>query len=126
MAEDKDKLRILVCDDEPVVRDLLSIYFKKLNCHVDCTKDGDEMLDKFNAGEYDVVFLDILLPGKDGIALLKEIRKDKPQTVVLMTGYAVEEGEAKALGAMDYLYKPFDMDKIQWIIDRVKREKGKI
>lgn len=124
MAEEEKKLKVLVCDDDGVTRDLLSVNLSKLSCDVDCIDNGDKLLDKLRLEDYDVLFLDIMLPGKDGIALLKTIKENKPKTAVIMiTAYAVEESKAKEIGAADYLYKPFDWDKMCWIIDRVGKQK---
>ncbi len=124
MAEEENRLKVLVCDDDVVTRNLLLVNLKKLSCDVDCIDNGDELLDKLKFSDYDILFLDILLPGKDGIALLKEIRDNKLDTAIIMiAAYSVEESEAKVIGATDYLYKPFDWDKMRWIIDRARRRK---
>lgn len=124
MAEKENKLKVLVCDDDAVTRGLFSENLRKISCHVDCINNGKELIDRLSLEDYDLIFLDILLPCKDGISLLREVKENKPETAVIMiTAYTVEENRAKEIGAMDYLYKPFDWDKIYWIIDKVKKQK---
>ncbi len=82
-------------------------------------KDGFEALDKVKDSKYDLVFLDVRMPGMDGAETLEKIKSMSPDSiVVMMSGYSVEEEvkRALALGAQDFITKPFeDVDQIMTI-----------
>jgi len=89
--------------------------------------NGKDALQKVMEQSFDIVFTDIVMPGMDGIATFKALRKLKPDLpIVIMTGFAVEDkiAEAMSLGAMDYLYKPFDIWEIIAILKKLEKKKG--
>src|SRR5450830_317322 len=109
------KTKILVVDDEEVVR--LS-YLKTLSgqhYNVDVVADGKDALQMMSQQPFDVVLLDLRMPGIDGMTVLKTIKEKWPESeVIIITGYpAVESAkEAVALGAYDYLAKPAGPDEV--------------
>jgi two-component system response regulator AtoC len=107
--------KILVVDDEPSVQNSLRMIFK--NDHqVILAGSAEEAIIKFRSEEPDLVFLDIIMPGKDGIEILKEIREIQPLTPVIMltaTRTVRTAVEAMKLGAYDYISKPFDLEEIR-------------
>lgn len=103
--------RVLVVDDELVVRDSLKEWLVVEGFSVDMAESGAEALELLSANEYGLMLLDIKMPGMDGVEVLKiakEMRETLP--VLMMTAYATVETavEAMKIGAEDYLLKPFD------------------
>jgi DNA-binding NtrC family response regulator len=100
---------ILVVDDEEVVRRSHSRVLKDERCRVEAVGDGEEALRAMETQPYDVVLLDLRMPGIDGMSLLKTLKARWPDSeVVVITGYpSVDTAkEAIRLGACDYLAKP--------------------
>jgi len=120
-------LKVFVVDDEQVIRDLFARILTVKGHEVISVDNGNDALQKVMEQSFDIVFTDIVMPGTDGIATFKALRKLKPNLpIVIMTGYAVENKieEAMSLGAVDYLYKPFDISEIILILKRLERNKG--
>ncbi len=102
---------VLIIDDEPGLRHTLSRLMQAAGCQVTAIADGQEALGILGNGTFDLVYLDIHLPGVNGLQVLREIRKKNTQMpVVLLTGHATLQSalEALRLGATDYLLKPID------------------
>jgi DNA-binding response OmpR family regulator len=102
---------ILVVDDEDPLRLSLSLILQKENYRVETAANADEALKCLQLREYDLIFLDLNLPGMSGIDLLVEIHRRVPQMpVVILTAYAALESAIQAirLGARDYLIKPVE------------------
>ncbi|MBQ7900929.1 MAG: response regulator transcription factor [Clostridia bacterium] len=114
-----DSNKILVVDDEKNICELIRLYLKKEGYDVLCANDGYDALKKF--GEYKVaaVILDIMMPGIDGIDVLKEIRKNSHVPVIMLTakGETIDKVLGLELGADDYIVKPFEPKEL---IARVK------
>ena len=110
---------ILVADDEESIRWVLSKALKKQGYEVDTAEDGIQARDMAQKRCYDLVILDIKMPGMNGLDVLKFIREERPQTlVVIMTAEATMEHAVTAMknGAYDYLTKPFDLTALDAII----------
>src|SRR5512142_404042 len=111
--------KILVVDDEVGVRDSLRMIFKK-DYTVITAGSAKEAWEKILTEEPDLIFLDIIMPQKDGMELLKEIREAQPLTPVVMltaTKTVKTAVDAMKLGAHDYVTKPFDVDELKVIAD---------
>ena len=110
-----EKTRILVVDDEEVVRLSHIRTLASVHCNVEVVHDGSEALQSMEQRPADVVLLDLRMPGMDGMAVLKTIKQRWPETeVVIITGYPTVETakEAVRLGAYDYLAKPVGPDDV--------------
>jgi DNA-binding NtrC family response regulator len=108
-------MRVLVVEDEADFRQTMVNRLSKRNIDASGAETGEKALKLINKFTYDVVILDIRLPGLDGISVLREIKKIKPLIeVVLLTGHGtVESGiEGMKLGAYDYMLKPAKFDDI--------------
>ncbi|MBW1900699.1 MAG: response regulator [Deltaproteobacteria bacterium] len=113
--QEREKFRILVVDDELIVRDSLKEWLEEEGFTVDVAESGPEALDQLDKKPYHLMLTDIKMPGMDGVELLKKAKESFPDlTVVMMTAYATVETavEAMKIGALDYLVKPFDPDKL--------------
>ena len=107
--------KILVVDDEEIIRITLSGFLMKDNHDVQVAEDADQAIELFAKTDFDVVVSDIILPRMTGVDLLKAIRKISPHVqVIMMTGMPTIETASESLraGAFDYLYKPIRKDAI--------------
>jgi len=107
--------KILIVDDEPVVRDSLGKWFTEEGFTVHAVGSAHEALNSFQPHMWDVALLDIKMPGIDGIELQNRLREADPDLIVIvMTGYASVETAIQALkqGAYDYICKPFEPDEL--------------
>ena len=113
---------ILIVDDEKNIRTHLATYVGSLGHGVDTAEDAALALRALAQRDFDVVLSDVRMAGMDGLALLREIRRRRPDAVVvLMTAYATvpEAVEAMRAGAYDYLVKPFSLDQVGLLLARV-------
>ena len=107
--------RVLVVDDEDVVRLSYAAALARSSCELRTARNGAEALRAMERNAFDVVFLDLRMPGQDGMSVLREIKHKWPESeVVIVTGYpSVDTAkEAVRLGAFDYLAKPVGPDDI--------------
>jgi two-component system response regulator RegX3 len=114
------KPRILVVEDEAAIRDGLADVLVYHGFRVDAVGDGREGLSKALTGRYDLVLLDVMLPGRDGFSICDEIRKvDRDQPIIMLTAKTSDEDivNGLTLGADDYIAKPF---AIAQLVLRVK------
>ena len=108
-------MRILVVEDEKDLRNIIKKRLVREHYSVDACGDGEEALDYMEMTSYDGVLLDIMLPGKDGFAILKEVRQMGNDTpILLLTARDGIEDRVKGLdsGANDYLIKPFSLEEL--------------
>ena len=111
----KRKLRILVVEDEAAIRDGLVDVLVFHGYDVDWTEDGREGLAKALTGHYDLILLDIMLPGMDGYTICNEIRQvDRDQPIIMLTAKTSDEDiiQGLKLGADDYVAKPFSVAQL--------------
>ena len=107
--------RVLVVDDEPVVVNSIRKTLARRAFRIDEAFSGREALEKVRTGTYDLVLLDMRLPDADGLDLMQDLRKKKPNLrVVIVTGYASVDTAVEAIrrGADDYMAKPFTPDEL--------------
>jgi DNA-binding NtrC family response regulator len=119
--ERKAGLRILVVDDEHIVRDSLGSWLRMDGHHVDTAENAREALRRLAETSYDIVLTDIKMPGMDGLELQERLCSEHPDlTVIVMTAYASVPSAVRALktGAYDYIVKPFDPDELSLLIRR--------
>lgn len=105
---DKD-IKILVVDDEDRIRRLLKMYLEREKYLIDEADNGNDALDKALNNDYDLILLDIMMPGKDGIEVCKEIREKKTTPVIMLTAKGEEANRVQGfeVGTDDYIVKPF-------------------
>ena len=104
-----NKQKVLVIDDEANVCELVSLYFEKAGYDVACAFNGSEGLDKVRQERPDIIVLDLMLPGMDGLDVCKEIRKTSNVPIIMLTARVDEVDRVLGLeiGADDYVTKPF-------------------
>lgn len=101
---------ILVVDDDRGIRDLLGKFLRQHGFETSLAKDGAEMQVHFDSGGIDLIILDIMMPGEDGLSLCKKIRKHSTIPILMLTAVSeeVERILGLELGADDYMSKPFN------------------
>ena len=108
MTENK-QLKILLIDDDRFLLDMYSLKFKKSGMDIDIASNGLNALEKLKSGSiYDIILLDIIMPGMDGLELLKTIREEKlaPEaTIIMLTNQADDYDKAKTFNVDDYIIK---------------------
>ncbi len=113
--------RILVVDDEPSMREFLTICLRRAGHEAEAAPDAATALARMDAHGFDLVITDLTMPGIDGMELLRRVvaRADAP-LVIMITAFATTDTavEAMKLGAYDYLVKPFKVDEIQVVVQR--------
>jgi DNA-binding NtrC family response regulator len=113
--------RILVVDDQEMMRDSLAATLAREGHEVTAAGDGPMAVTKLSAGRFDLLISDLKMPKMTGMELLAEAKKLRPEMpVVLMTAFATVQTavEAMKLGAYDYIQKPFDGEEIKLLVDR--------
>src|SRR6267378_1435939 len=113
--------RILIADDEDGLRWVLEKGFRGAGYQVTAVKDGTAALREAEAQPFDLILLDIRMPGMDGLTLLSHVRGKRPDAhVVIMTAHGTVETAIQAMqkGAYDYLAKPFDLDEALLLAER--------
>jgi DNA-binding NtrC family response regulator len=117
----KEEVKILVVDDEVIMRNLLLKILEQEGYLVTLAGSYNEAMTRLNAERYDIVLSDVKMPETNGFELLKIVKGQWPQTaVIMMTGYgdAYTVKEALMLGADEYVTKPFKSHEISLIIER--------
>ena len=118
--------KILIVDDEPSVCNSLGEWFLEDGFNVETAQSGEIALQKMHGNTFDIILLDIKMPGMDGITLQKKIREIDPNIIVIiMTAFASVETavEALKLGAFDYITKPFDPDDLSRLVRNAIKQK---
>ena len=107
--------RVLVADDEEVMRDVLSTLLASESYKVDLAENGSQALEMIRDKDYGVVLLDLMMPGVDGLEVLEELKKteNRPVAVVLTAFASIDKAvRATKLGAFDFITKPFKNDEL--------------
>ena len=119
-------MRLLIVEDEKKLCDTIAKTLYQAGYEVDTCYDGDEALDYILAENYDLIVLDLNLPGTDGMDILKELRKENEETKVLILSarsQIVDKVEGLDAGANDYMEKPFHLQELEARIRSLTRRK---
>jgi two-component system phosphate regulon response regulator OmpR len=126
---DNSKIHILIIDDDEKIRDLLKQYLKNNNFFVSTALNASDAEEKLKIIKFDLAIIDIMMPGKDGLQLTKEIREKIELPIILLTAKGEPEDRVRGLelGAEDYLPKPFEpkelLLRIKNVIKRIRKNK---
>ncbi|MFV8829354.1 response regulator transcription factor [Alkalihalobacterium sp. APHAB7] len=101
--------KILVVDDEERIRRLLKMYLERENYEVEDAENGEQALEMALNEDYDLILLDIMMPGIDGIEVCQELRKTKATPIIMLTAKGEEANRVQGfeVGTDDYIVKPF-------------------
>ena len=123
----KKIFHILAVDDDDRIRELVKEYLVENNFLVTTAKDAVDAKKKLEIVKFDILILDIMMPGEDGLSLTKEIKKNNPIPIILLTakGETRDRIEGLELGADDYLGKPFEpkelLLRIKNILNKIQK-----
>lgn len=117
-----EKMSIMIVDDEEIVRESLYHWFKRYGHGVEAVASGFEALERLEQQPFDVMFVDIKMPGMSGLELLEKVKEGYPDTIVIIiTAYGSIDTavEAMKMGASDYLLKPFKPDQFNLVLEKI-------
>ncbi|QTA85687.1 sigma-54-dependent transcriptional regulator [Desulfonema magnum] len=120
------KMSVMIVDDEMIVRESLFYWFEKAGHVTDTASSGSEALEKLEKFPFDILFVDMKMPGMNGIELLEKVKEEYPDTtVIIITAYGSVETaiEAMKMGASDYLLKPFKPDQLSLVMEKIIQHK---
>ncbi|MFQ5865352.1 MAG: sigma-54-dependent transcriptional regulator [bacterium] len=118
------KSRILLIDDDESLLQVTAHHLKQAGCQVTTAMNGEEGMEKFKDGSFEVVITDLALPKMNGIEVLKGVRRlNKEVAVIIITAFGTIENaiEACTLGADDYLTKPFSREQLRFVMEKALR-----
>jgi CheY-like chemotaxis protein len=119
------KLRIVVAEDDAVSRELALKFLERLGYQPDWASNGADLLQSLKNGSYDVVFMDMQMPGVDGLEATRRARRDLPPErqprIIALTAAAFPEDRARCMeaGMDDYISKPIDMDELAAMVGKI-------
>src|SRR5918912_2018587 len=121
-----DAPRILLVDDDQSVQTLLTYPLRKEGYEVIAASTGQEALDRFREGQFDLVVLDVMLPEVDGFDVCRQLRARSSVPIIMLTAKAEELDKVLGLelGADDYITKPFSMREFRSRVKAVLRRGG--
>jgi two-component system, OmpR family, response regulator ResD len=122
-----NNIKILIVDDEERIRRLLKMYLERENYLIEEAENGNEALEKAFANDYDVILLDLMMPGKDGIEVCRELREQKTTPVIMLTakGEEVNRVQGFEVGTDDYIVKPFSPREVVLRVKALLRRSSK-
>jgi DNA-binding NtrC family response regulator len=127
MQKMKTKNSILIVDDEKIVRESLFHWFEDEGYEIDTAEDAEKALQKFEKGKFDLILLDMKMPGMSGLELLPKLKQiDSDCFVILITAFASVPSAIQALkdGAYDYVTKPVDPDELSHLVENALEQKN--
>ena len=119
--------RVLVVDDEKLIVKGIRFSLEQDGMEVDCAYDGNEAIEKAKEREYDVVLLDVMLPGHDGFEVCQAIREFSEMPIIMLTAKGGDMDKILGLeyGADDYITKPFNILEVKSIIKAIMRRNSR-
>jgi two-component system response regulator PilR (NtrC family) len=117
---------ILIVDDERSMREFLGIYLRREGYRIEAASGGNEAIASIKARAFDVIITDLRMPDVDGLTILAEAKRTRPDTeVIVVTAFSTTETAIAAMkaGAHDYLTKPFKIDEVGLVVDRAMEKR---
>ncbi|MCK4767743.1 MAG: sigma-54-dependent Fis family transcriptional regulator, partial [Desulfobacula sp.] len=124
-----EQTRILVVDDELIIRESLSGWLKRDGYHVSSVSSGEEALETLKINSFDILLLDIQMDGISGMDVLTHVKEDYPDIdVIMITAFGSIPSAVQAMKshAFDYLLKPFDPDELGVLIQKLIDHRARI
>ena len=121
-----EKMSIMIVDDEEIIRESFLHWFEKYGHRVETAASGFEALEKLEKVPFELLFVDVKMPGMSGIELLEKVKEEYPETIVIIiTAYGSIETAVTAMqmGATDYLLKPFKPEQLSLVIEKATHQK---
>ena len=124
---DRSDTHVLIIDDDDRIRELLSRYLIKQGYRASTAASADDARQKMTGLKFDLLIIDIMMPGEDGLSLTKSLREYHDVPIILLTALGEAEHRIAGLriGADDYLPKPFDPEELLLRIDNIFRRTGR-
>ena len=120
-------LKVLICDDSALIRKKFRKILEVCQCkHIEEAENGVVAIEKTKALKPDLIFMDIVMPEKDGIEALQEIKRDFPEIKVIMASSAGTQSHLKKAlehGAYDFIQKPVTLEAVTSLIEKIITEK---
>jgi two-component system phosphate regulon response regulator OmpR len=125
MTHAADVVHVLVVDDDPRIRQMLARYFEQEGYRVAVAADGAGLRAQLAAGAIDIVLLDVVMPGEDGLTLAREIRARSDVGIIMLTGRGemLDRVVGLEIGADDYIAKPFHLREVLARVKSVLRRR---
>ena len=125
---ENSKNHILIVDDDDRIRSLLKDYLSENHYIISTAEDADVAKQRLKIIKFDIIILDVMMPGQNGYELTKEIKKNSKVPIILLTAKGEVENRIKGLelGADDYLGKPFEPKELLLRIQNILNKKNKI
>ena len=130
IVEETKKLKTLVLEDEPETNELMCTTLKNFFSEVHSAVDAQSAMEMFEQHSPDIIFIDIILPGKNGLEVAKEIREINPKQIIVIVSASNDMGnisEAVKIGVNNFIRKPIDTDKmidvLKDIVSDIKKQK---
>ena len=125
---ENNKNHILIVDDDDKIRNLLKNYLIENQYIISTAEDAEQAKERLKIIKFDIIILDVMMPGQDGYDLTKEIKKDSKVPIILLTAKGEVENRIKGLelGADDYLGKPFEPKELLLRIKNILTKKNKV
>ena len=125
---ENNKNHILIVDDDDKIRNLLKDYLTENKYIVSTAEDAEQAKERLKIIKFDIIILDVMMPGQDGYDLTKEVKKDSKVPIILLTAKGEVENRIKGLelGADDYLGKPFEPKELLLRIKNILTKKNKV
>ena len=118
--------RILIVEDDPAMAGMLSDFLSERGYLINVAHDGKDAIDLVKKDDYDIILSDVVMPSLNGIALLKRLKKEKNEAIVIMmSAYGTIDSavEAMRLGAYDYISKPFKLDEVILTLNKARESR---
>ncbi len=119
--------RILIADDEEVIREACFRIIKRMGYEVDVAVDGREAMDLLRDDHYDLLLLDLKMPAMDGMKVMAAVNREFPDLrIIIITGHGTQEtaAETALAGAHDFLAKPFSPAQLRSAVKRITKQNG--
>ena len=125
---ENNKNHILIVDDDDKIRNLLKDYLTENHYIVSTAEDAIQAKERLKIIKFDIIILDVMMPGQDGYDLTREIKKDSKVPIILLTAKGEVENRIKGLelGADDYLGKPFEPKELLLRVKNILAKKNKV